>query len=370
MRKKGSALTIVLIMMTALLILATTVSSGVINTMKFNKRYSDNLDLELDAKSALNIAREYLISEINKNKNNLKKVNINIPSSALMSLNAKVTITKLENIYTIKSEAPKEGTVKFTETQDIKVNLNGHFNDEDYIKGEPFDPSKDYKYGDFVELDGVIYMCKKYRSEEHKPNSYTSGQLDTWYAVSSENGATLKFNNRVMYMPGTIVEHYDKRYMLTPIDNNLNLRSDGGMPNGYQDINNESYWTEITKNSNLVKPPKYSQINDFEDFNTIKNNRDKFIAGQYYYYQNNLYECLNGQMATSYRWEPNNYDSIRYGYWKMVSPLYEYNSARYEENDEVWYRGYMYRAKKDMVTYKDGTHLRPSSKSEYWQLIE
>lgn len=55
MKKKGSVLATVLMVGTILLILGTAVSAGVINTTKLNKKYSDNIDLELAAKSGLNI---------------------------------------------------------------------------------------------------------------------------------------------------------------------------------------------------------------------------------------------------------------------------------------------------------------------------
>lgn len=55
MKKRGSVLATVLITATVLLILGTAASAGVINTIKLNKKYSENIDLELAAKSGLNI---------------------------------------------------------------------------------------------------------------------------------------------------------------------------------------------------------------------------------------------------------------------------------------------------------------------------
>lgn len=69
MKKRGSALVTVLIACTTLIILATAVSVGVVNTAKLNKKYSEDIDLELAAKSGLNIFKEELLSDIEKVKN-------------------------------------------------------------------------------------------------------------------------------------------------------------------------------------------------------------------------------------------------------------------------------------------------------------
>lgn len=66
MKKKGSALTTALIVITALLILGTAIATAVVNTTKFNAKYSENIDLELAAKSGLNITRDEVINEINR----------------------------------------------------------------------------------------------------------------------------------------------------------------------------------------------------------------------------------------------------------------------------------------------------------------
>lgn len=66
MKKRGAALAIVLIVGSVLLILCTAISSAVINTTKLNKRYSENIDLELAAKSGLNLVKEDFITRVNK----------------------------------------------------------------------------------------------------------------------------------------------------------------------------------------------------------------------------------------------------------------------------------------------------------------
>lgn len=60
MRKRGSVLATVLIISSILLILGIAVSAAVINTTKLNKKYSDTIDLELAAKSALNYGINYI----------------------------------------------------------------------------------------------------------------------------------------------------------------------------------------------------------------------------------------------------------------------------------------------------------------------
>lgn len=65
MKKKGAALVTVLVIFTALIIVGTSISSAVINSTKLNKRYSDTIDLELAAKSGINIIKEDFISKVN-----------------------------------------------------------------------------------------------------------------------------------------------------------------------------------------------------------------------------------------------------------------------------------------------------------------
>ena len=59
MKRRGSALVSVLIASSLLLGIGTIVSATVVNTTKLNQRYSENIDLELAAKSALNYGIDY-----------------------------------------------------------------------------------------------------------------------------------------------------------------------------------------------------------------------------------------------------------------------------------------------------------------------
>ena len=62
MKRRGSALVSVLVASALLLGLGTVVSVTVVNTTKLNQRYSENIDLELAAKSSLNYGIDYLIN--------------------------------------------------------------------------------------------------------------------------------------------------------------------------------------------------------------------------------------------------------------------------------------------------------------------
>ena len=138
MRKKGSALTIVLVMMTALLILGTIVSTAVVNTARFNKKYSDSIDLELAAKSGLNILREDFITYASDKKIDEIKRYIDIDKRYLniinnfssnynedgIELSAKMYYENNDNIVMIEVEAKELKTnISKKENQRIKINL-------------------------------------------------------------------------------------------------------------------------------------------------------------------------------------------------------------------------------------------------------
>ena len=50
MKKKGSSLMITMVLLLSLIIIGLAVSSSVINTLKYNKKHSEYIDLELAAK--------------------------------------------------------------------------------------------------------------------------------------------------------------------------------------------------------------------------------------------------------------------------------------------------------------------------------
>lgn len=155
MKKRGSALVSVLIACTVLIILSTAVSVGVMNTTKLNKRYSDDIDLELAAKSGLNIFKEELLSDIESVRNSSDLPNALEESDSGINSFDNITILKeiqkdnIENEgtitgykYTVISTAKYksiENSMSKTVSQVINVNLkkgesngdNNEDNDED-----------------------------------------------------------------------------------------------------------------------------------------------------------------------------------------------------------------------------------------------
>lgn len=115
MKKRGSSILAVILIITSLLILGTAIASAVVNTVKLNKNYSDIVDLELAAKSSINIVvdnfkanvekkaevNDYFISEkytnVIKDINNIYDVESGIEIKLSYSMN--------DDILTIKAEA-------------------------------------------------------------------------------------------------------------------------------------------------------------------------------------------------------------------------------------------------------------------------
>lgn len=78
MKKKGSALMITMILLLALMIIGMAISSSVVSTLKYNKRHSEVIDLELAAKSGLNIFKENLLVSINA-ANEINNLPLSLP---------------------------------------------------------------------------------------------------------------------------------------------------------------------------------------------------------------------------------------------------------------------------------------------------
>ena len=123
MKKRGSVLTTVLIVSTILLILGTAISAAVINTTKLNKKYSDNIDLELAAKSGLNIIKDDFISRVNKKEiktlNNIKEYTENINK---LSEEFSVNLKSNSDFHEIKKFF--EGYLKENIVLNIKLKVN------------------------------------------------------------------------------------------------------------------------------------------------------------------------------------------------------------------------------------------------------
>lgn len=138
MKKKGSALVYVLAISSVLLMLTTIISASVINTVKLNGKHSDLIDLELAAKSGLNMFREQLILEINAAKtssnlpNTIPEVNSGISDFGGISINKKIVREEVREgdvlkqyRYTIYSKAIDNNNNSYKElNQVIAVNIN------------------------------------------------------------------------------------------------------------------------------------------------------------------------------------------------------------------------------------------------------
>lgn len=150
MKKKGAALVTVLVIFTALIIIATSISSAVINSAKLNKRYSENIDLELAAKSGVNIIKEDFISKVNsKEINTLDKVNEYIKSitsqqninnlikeysnnNITLTLNLTLVSTDGKNVLKMTSTAKNEDKVSVEKIEQQSLVLDIKENTIDY----------------------------------------------------------------------------------------------------------------------------------------------------------------------------------------------------------------------------------------------
>ncbi len=89
-RKKGQALTTILILATALMVIGSEIATSVVQTRKTNERYNTVDDLELLAESGAEVAKNYLINKINTlksigitNLNSITKSDYEMPNSYL-----------------------------------------------------------------------------------------------------------------------------------------------------------------------------------------------------------------------------------------------------------------------------------------------
>lgn len=137
MKRRGSALVSVLIASSLLLGIGTIVSATVVNTTKLNQRYSENIDLELAAKSALNYGIDYF-----------KKNDITIPVGGKKdipgmfgdynNIKEKVEIKREgEDTFTITGIAilDRNSEVKAEESTVIKISNDGEITQEPETPG-------------------------------------------------------------------------------------------------------------------------------------------------------------------------------------------------------------------------------------------
>lgn len=128
MKKRGSVLATVLITSTILLILGTAVSAGVINATKLNKKYSENIDLELAAKSGLNIVLDDFLkvatTEEAINNYSVKKSDIDSIYNESTGIEVNVNLQRVNNKITIISEAYDRSNTSNVKVETKIININ------------------------------------------------------------------------------------------------------------------------------------------------------------------------------------------------------------------------------------------------------
>lgn len=135
MKKRGSVLTTVLIVSTILLIFGTAVSAGVINTTKLNEKYSDNIDLELAAKSGLNIVLDDFLKVATTqeaiNNYTVNQTDVDNIYNESTGIKVNVSLSKQDDDIVITSEAKDRSNTSNVkiETKIISINNQGSTGD-------------------------------------------------------------------------------------------------------------------------------------------------------------------------------------------------------------------------------------------------
>ena len=149
MKRRGSALASVLIASSLLLGVGTIVSATVINTTKLNQRYSENIDLELAAKSALNYGIDYL----KKNYKTIPEVEEGFNKEGILyegdDITKDINITKKGNKFTVTGIASlgRNSEIKAEESTVITIGEDGEITQEpdspEIPPTDTSDPSED-----------------------------------------------------------------------------------------------------------------------------------------------------------------------------------------------------------------------------------
>lgn len=134
-RKNGSALMMILILSSAVLIVSGAVITANTKTYEYNQEYNKNDDLNDAANSALNIAKKYILDDLNKKKGTIKQVSDleskydfsdkvkNTIGDDGITYEAKATLDITNKKYKIIATATKDGKTREVE-QYIKINLS------------------------------------------------------------------------------------------------------------------------------------------------------------------------------------------------------------------------------------------------------
>lgn len=123
MKKRGSSLASVLIASSLLLGLGTAVSATVVNTTKLNERYSDNIDLELAAKSALSYGIDYLtINYRTINDEGFKREGILVDDQT--NITKSIEISKSGDEFTIIGRAKLNGNSEISAEESTVIKIS------------------------------------------------------------------------------------------------------------------------------------------------------------------------------------------------------------------------------------------------------
>lgn len=139
MKKRGSALVYVIAFTSVLMVLGTVVSSAVISTTKNNQEHSEIIDLELAAKSGLNMFREELLLQIrtadtaSNLPNNVDEIDSGISEFEGINISKKIIKEEIKSgpdisgyRYTIYSKAiDSVKNINKEVSQIINVNISG-----------------------------------------------------------------------------------------------------------------------------------------------------------------------------------------------------------------------------------------------------
>lgn len=198
MKKKGSSLMITMILLLSLIIIGLAVSSAVMNTLKYNKKHSEYIDLELAAKSGLNIFREELLSSINDSNGvsnlplSFSKMKSDIDDFEGISIYKEITRDEIEENnklvrydYTIISTAiDEESGAKKEQKQVISVNINS---DSGVIEDVEISPEGVLNIKGNIEWQNNTYEFLKYTSYGGKLTNSFKGQLGDYLMNNNIN---------------------------------------------------------------------------------------------------------------------------------------------------------------------------------------
>ena len=198
MKKKGSSLMITMVLLLSLIIIGLAVSSAVINTLKYNKKHSEYIDLELAAKSGLNIFREELLSSINDSNGvsdlplSFPKMKSSIDDFEGISIYKEIIRNEIEENnklvrydYTIISTAiDEESGAKKEQKQVISVNINS---DSGVIEDVEISPEGVLNIKGNIEWQNNTYEFLKYTSYGGKLTNSSKGQLGDYLMNNNIN---------------------------------------------------------------------------------------------------------------------------------------------------------------------------------------